>query len=127
MEKYVKLNGEKIVEVRPLLPETADPDIVARFETEFLRVDVPDVNDIELMKTYVFRDGQFIQTNDFLKVEALKKELVQIQAWLAQNDWIPNKIITGEWEDTDERWRTYLADRKVYRHRFDELKEILGA
>ena len=56
----------------------------------------------------------------------LRNELKEVEDWLTKNDWVPNKILTGEWEETDKRWITYLADRKVYRHRQDEINELLG-
>ena len=62
---------------------------------------------------------------NILKQQA-EKELQEIKEWFISTDWIPNKVITGEWEETDKRWITYLADRKVYRHRQDEINELLG-
>ena len=32
------------------------------------------------------------------------REKMAILDWLKANDWKPNKITTGEWETTDERW-----------------------
>ena len=64
--------------------------------------------------------------------EALKqkkkyeKELAKIQAWFSQNDWKPNKIITGEWLETDERWLEYKQERAIKRARQDELNNLIG-
>ena len=45
--------------------------------------------------------------------------------WLRDNDWIPNKIVTKEWEETDMRWQTYLSERLKKRRRMDEITELL--
>lgn len=56
---------------------------------------------------------------------ALEKELKQINIWFQENDYIPNKIITGEWEVTDKRWTDYLKERQAKRIRRDEITELL--
>ena len=55
-----------------------------------------------------------------------KDELKLIQSWLKKNDWKINKIVIGEWETTDERWTSYLAERAIKRARQDELNEIIN-
>jgi hypothetical protein len=50
-------------------------------------------------------------------------ELKEIKEWFLSTDWIPNKIITGEWTNNDKRWTTYLKERTAKRKRQDELKE----
>ncbi len=56
---------------------------------------------------------------------AYRKELNEIQVWFKENDWKPNKIITGEWTEDDQRWKDYLQERTIYRARQDELNELL--
>lgn len=53
------------------------------------------------------------------------REKMAILDWLKANDWKPNKITTGEWETTDERWIQYLEERKTRRERLDEINTIL--
>ena len=60
----------------------------------------------------------FVEPEDTVDAFA---ELQFIQDWFQSTDWIPNKILTGEWELTDERWLQYLEERKVKRNRQDEL------
>jgi len=55
----------------------------------------------------------------------LENELKQINIWFQENDYIPNKIITGEWESTDKRWTNYLKERQTKRIRRDEIIELL--
>lgn len=55
----------------------------------------------------------------------LEKELKQINIWFQENDYIPNKIITGEWETTDKRWTDYLKERQTKRIRRDQIKELI--
>jgi hypothetical protein len=75
-------------------------------------------------------DGKIVKANlesenEFDK-EGLKAELVYIQQWFKENDWKPNKIITGEWVSDDVRWKSYLLERQVKRTRQDEINELLG-
>jgi hypothetical protein len=58
--------------------------------------------------------------------ELLQLELEQIQIWLKQNDWKPNKITTGEWTTDDPRWIQYLSEREVKRARQDEINALMG-
>ena len=67
-----------------------------------------------------------IETFEIFDKKSLEIEKIEIFQWFVDNDWIPNKIITGEWEATDERWLQYLEERKVKRDRQDELKVLLG-
>ena len=55
-----------------------------------------------------------------------QEELLFIQQWFIENDWIPNKILTGEWTTDDTRWKLYLNERFMKRKRQDEIKELLG-
>ena len=55
-----------------------------------------------------------------------RKELSEIQYWFAENDWKPNKIITGEWSEEDPRWLEYKQERTIKRARQDELLELIG-
>lgn len=54
-----------------------------------------------------------------------ENELIQIKKWFLENDYKINKITLGEWEASDARWTSYLAERKVKRARQDELIELL--
>jgi hypothetical protein len=56
----------------------------------------------------------------------LREELASIRKWLFDNDWKCNKIVIGEWQETDERWQTYLAERTEKRARQDEILALLG-
>lgn len=56
----------------------------------------------------------------------LNSELSKIQRWFKDNDWKPNKIVTGEWTTNDQRWLDYLAERIIKRNRQDEIKNILN-
>jgi hypothetical protein len=59
-----------------------------------------------------------------LKVD-LENELLQIKKWFLANDYKVNKVITGEWEDTDPRWLDYKKERAVKRARQDEITKAL--
>lgn len=129
MKKLIKVENERIIEIRPVeeLNLFKDEELLEQFKKQFIEVEVPEgYNDIEILTKFIYKDDKFVETTKFLDLEKARLELDEIQVWFAKNDYIPNKIITGEWETSDERWRTYLADREVYRHRQDELKKILG-
>jgi hypothetical protein len=55
-----------------------------------------------------------------------KQELKKINTWFQTHDWIPNKIITGEWNIEDERWIEYLSERQLKRLKQDELNKTIG-
>lgn len=52
-------------------------------------------------------------------------ELQFIQDWLQQNDYKINKHALGEYSDTDERWTSYLEERKEKLLRYNELELLL--
>lgn len=58
------------------------------------------------------------------KKEAREKKATALK-WLADNDWIVNKRVLGEWEETDERWLAYLTGREKARADIDEAEAIL--
>lgn len=129
MKKLIRVENERIIEIRPVeeLDLFQDEKLLEQFKKQFIEVEVPEgYNDIEILTKFIYKDDKFVETTKFLDLKKARLELDEIQVWFAKNDYIPNKIITGEWETSDERWRTYLADREVYRHRQDELKELLG-
>lgn len=128
MKRYIKLQGERIVEVRPIeeINLFTDETLLEEFKNNFLELETPDVNDIDLMVKYIYRNGSFVETNAFIEREERLSELLDIQTWFDKNDWIPNKILVGEWETTDPRWTTYLQQRALKRARRDELLALLG-
>lgn len=56
---------------------------------------------------------------------SLQNELHEIVSWFAQNDWIPNKVVVGEWEPSDQRFINYKAERLIKRTRQDEIIGLL--
>lgn len=60
------------------------------------------------------------------EIACAKEELIYIRTWFSQNDWKINKIVIGEWETTDDRWTSYLAERAIKRARQDELLKIIN-
>lgn len=53
-------------------------------------------------------------------------KLVTIKQWFQENDWKVNKIVTGEWQETDERWTSYLEERTIKRAEQDKLVTIMN-
>lgn len=54
-----------------------------------------------------------------------EQELSEIDSWFASTDYIPNKVIVGEWETTDPRFIEYKQQRLIKRNRRDELIDLL--
>lgn len=54
-----------------------------------------------------------------------RRELDDIGFWFDDNDWKVNKVVIGEWAETDERWTSYIAERGVKRARQDTLLALL--
>ena len=59
------------------------------------------------------------------RLRDLGVELGEIQKWFAETDYIPNKVVVGEWEETDERWISYKQERAKKRARQDEIMKQL--
>lgn len=66
-----------------------------------------------------------------IEIMIIRSELIKIARWFKANDWIPNKLVTGEWDNNDPRWQGYLAERTNKREqqdrlnlRLNELKEV---
>lgn len=45
--------------------------------------------------------------------------------WLANNDWKINKRMLGEWSEDDDRWTSYLLQRKIIKDVYDRAQDIL--
>ena len=61
------------------------------------------------------------------RLRDLGVELGEIQKWFSQTDYIPNKVVVGEWPETDERWIAYKEERTRKRARQDEILKEMGA
>jgi hypothetical protein len=83
-------------------------DIPIEDETRFIEVDdsvYDETYSCESFKSWRVVNGKLVieQYEDVPEEINLNVELEQIQNWFRENDWIPNKIITGEWEASDAR------------------------
>lgn len=63
---------------------------------------------------------------EYNNLKNAKLELKEIKQWFLENDWKINKVVIGEWSNTDERYVSYLAERKEKRKRQDELIEEIN-
>lgn len=62
----------------------------------------------------------------------MNKKLLKIKIsinkkWLADNDYIINKVFLGEWQEDDERYLAYKAKRAEVRAELDALNAELKA
>lgn len=116
--RYIKVAGERILEIYSTEPKNI---------SEYIEIDVDDsIQDIEVLMFYIYEDGQIYKTDKYVQRKKHRVELKEIQIWLSNNDWKANKIVTGEWETTDQRWLDYLAERSAKRARQDELTLLLA-
>lgn len=102
-------------------------------EDENLYLEVDDTTyqmtlNVETFKAWKVENGQLvIRQKEVIPSKVLyEQEFQEIQEWFISTDYIPNKIITGEWEATDSRWIDYKLERIRKRQRQDELKFLLG-
>jgi len=52
-----------------------------------------------------------------------KIEIKEIEQWFAKTDYLPHKIIRGEWSEDDPRWIEYKKTAKLKAKRLEELRE----
>lgn len=55
------------------------------------------------------------------QISEISKRLIKIKDWFSENDWKINKIVIGEWEESDSRWQEYLTERQNIRNEQDML------
>ena len=115
MKKYIKVDKEKIIEIRPL-DEEVD-------HTGYIEVELPEGNDIFIMQNYLYQNGKFVKTDAIINAKKVLEETSEILNWFVQNDYIANKIVFGEWAQDDPRYVEYLKERAIKRARLDELGE----
>ena len=88
-----------------------------------------ELNSIEDVQPFydTVKDGKIVRVQElqYDDTQDYEVELMFIRNWLKENDWIPNKIVTGEWSQDDKRWKDYLKERTIKRARQDELLQLL--
>jgi len=115
MKKFIKIDGKKILEIRPEMFEGA------------IEIEIPDtMKDLDVLRKHHYQNGQLVKTDEIINKANLQEEYFDILAWLSQNDWKVNKVVLGEWEPTDPRWTEYKEQRAVKRARLDKIREALG-
>jgi hypothetical protein len=55
----------------------------------------------------------------------LKTEAKEIRDWFKATDYLPNKIIRGEWSETEPKWIAYKQECRVKALRLEELNKII--
>jgi hypothetical protein len=54
-----------------------------------------------------------------------KVEAKEITKWFKATDYFPNKIIRGEWLETEPKWIAYKQECRVKALRLEELNKII--
>ena len=115
MKKFIKVNGEQIIEIRPEMFEGS------------IEVEIPDgMHDLDVLRKHYYVNGQLVETDEIINKANLQEEYFDIMGWLSQNDWKVNKVFLGEWAETDPRWVEYKEQRVIKRARLDAIKQALG-
>lgn len=129
---YIKIdeNNKVVSQINDKFATSLTADNVTTFKTQTC----PDVPNGELLY-YDPEAGNFytkkveVSEEDRAKAkqrtEAVKQKNAALKL-LAENDWMVNKRMLGEWEETDERWLAYLAGRAKARSDYDEAVAILN-
>lgn len=60
-----------------------------------------------------------------MQAEADLEELNEILAWYGRTDYIPLKVMRGNWETTDQRYLDYLSEYDAKHARAEEIKSQL--
>ena len=97
-------------------------------DNENIKTPAEETNSEDLVETTDLFPDETEQENARNAVFALRDvavELGEIRKWFSQTDYIPNKIVVGEWEETDERWISYKEERIKKRARQDEIMKQL--
>ena len=99
------------------------------FKTEegtfFKRLYLPTEEDAHSLDEVFYHNGQEITEEAHIRFSLLH-ELKEIREWFLSTDYIPNKVLVGEWSLDDPRFTAYCEKRKQMRARHDEVKELLG-
>lgn len=72
-----------------------------------------------------YRNEREVSEEEYTRLELLH-ELKEINEWFLSTDYIPNKVLVGEWEKDDPRFVEYCEKRKKMRARQDEIHVALG-
>lgn len=90
---------------------------------EVSEADYAKTNSVERFKAWKVESGKLVvrQKEAVPLKETLEQELDEITKWFTETDYMPNKIITGEWTSDDPRWVNYIAERKLKRTRKDAI------
>jgi len=107
IEEFAEENGYQKVDV---IHDKDKPIMVADFEKD------------EEGK-YVFNVSLYEKRTG---IRAARIELEMIRLWFAKTDYIPHKVVTEEWTNTDPRFIEYKQERNAKRIRQDELNKIIG-
>lgn len=64
---------------------------------------------------------------ELIKLNAQQIRRDALLKWLADHDYIINKIVLGEWSETDPRFITYKEERQQVREKLDEIETLINS
>ena len=105
---------------------TADKNKAFKMEHGYTTRIILDTEDaVQSLVEVYYHNGNEI-TEEMHRHYTLLHELKEIRDWFVSTDYIPNKVIVGEWTTDDPRFIAYCEERKKIRARQDEIKKLLG-
>ena len=90
----------------------------------FTKLYLASEDDALSLEEVYYHNGREVTEEQHNRLELLH-ELKEIREWFESTDYIPNKVLVGEWEKTDPRFVEYCEKRKQMRERQDAVKAIL--
>lgn len=116
----------KIWEFEDDLFAVADEGKAFKLDEEYsTQVRILSEQDAEHLVEVYYHNGMEVTEEQHNRLTLLH-ELKEIREWFAFTDYIPNKVIVGEWAPEDPRFVEYCKKRKDMRARQDEIKNALG-
>ena len=106
METYIEKIEEKYID---------DYDEIEKVRT----TEVEKERQIGITYIYVDMDQDHI---NYLERSKLNQEIADINQWYRDHDYYINKVLLGEWEEIDQRYIDYKAERLLKQKRYDEIK-----
>lgn len=106
----------------------ATADSYKAFKTSegyFDKIELKSESEASALVEVYYHNGRELTEDQYTRV-VLLHELKEIREWFTSTDYIPNKVIVGEWTPEDPRFVEYRKKRKTMRARQDEIKNALG-
>ena len=118
----MKIN-EALINSKTIILEDGKEVKVKEFPKDFASIEKP-------LKHWSYVEGVLsfneIEFKDVLQKQEAIEEIAKIKSWMRGTDYIPLKIVRGNWKQDDERYIAYCEEYKTKQARKDKLEELLN-